>query len=443
MKRPDISRKTLLLMAGAVGIAVLGVKACGTGGDKARYNTEAVDRGNIAQSVSANGQLSPVTLVSVGTQVSGIVRSYSADFNDRVTQGQVLMQLDDSLLRAQIAQSRANLASAEASLSLARNNWQRIQPLAKDGFASVQEVDQARQALQDATARVAQTRAVVQRDEVNLGYAVIRSPVSGVVVSRAVDVGQTVAASFQTPELYKIAQDLREMNIDAYFTESDIGDIHVGQRARFRVDAYPNQSFHGEVKQVRLNPKTEQNVVTYDVVIAVDNSEEKLLPGMTAYVNIDTQQRRDVLRVPTAALRFRPPEDAKIIDDGGTDAAQAAGRGEAGAGAGAAGRGAERGERGAGGGAGMAGGNGDAQAQAGEGRRRGGAGGGRNRNTGKVWVLADGGLKAIPVRLGITDRRYTEITGGDLKAGDKVVIEQILDGEKEGPKQGMQFRMAP
>lgn len=414
MKRPDFSRKTWLLLAGAAGIVLIGFKACSGSGNQLKYNTEAVDRGNISQSVSANGQLSPVTLVSVGTQVSGIVRSYSADFNDRVTQGQVLMQLDDSLLQAQITQSRANLASAQASLTLAGNNWRRIQPLAKEGFASIQEVDQARQALQDATAKVSQTRAQVQRDQVNLSYAVIRSPVAGVVVSRAVDVGQTVAASFQTPELYKIAKDLREMNIDAYFTESDIGEIRVGQKARFRVDAYPNQNFHGEVKQLRLNPKTEQNVVTYDVVIAVDNSDEKLLPGMTAYVNIDTQRRQDVLRVPTGALRFRPPEEAKIVDDGTARA-----------------------------GDGKSTGNGDANAQADDGNA-GGEGHGKrrksNRNNGKVWVQVDGGLKAIPVKLGITDRRYTEITGGDLKAGDQVIIEQVLD-EKADLKKGMKFRM--
>ncbi len=408
MKRPDISRKTVLLIAGAVGITLLGFKACSGDNSKLKYNTEAVDRGDIAQSVSANGQLSPVTLVSVGTQVSGIVRSYSADFNDRVSAGQVLMQLDDALLQAQITQSRANLASAEAALTLARNNWGRIQPLAHEGFASIQEVDQARQALQDATARVSQTKAQVQRDQVNLGYAVIRSPVAGVVVSRAVDVGQTVAASFQTPELYKIAKDLREMVIDAYFTESDIGEIQVGQKARFRVDAYPNRSFHGMVKQLRLNPKTEQNVVTYDVVIAVDNSDEKLLPGMTAYVNIDTRHSHDVLRVPTGALRFHPPEEAKIVDDG--SAAKAA----------AEKKNAQADNAGGG---------------EGQGKRR-----NRNRNTGKVWVQVSGGLKAIPVKLGITDRRYTEITGGELKAGDEVIVEQVIS-EQDEMKKGMKFRM--
>ncbi len=239
-----------------------------------------------------------------------------------------------------------------------------------------------------------QTRAQVQRDQVNLGYSVIRSPVSGVVVLRAVDVGQTVAASFQTPELYKIAKDLREMVIDAYFTESDIGDIRVGQAARFRVDAFPNRSFDGVVKQVRLNPKTEQNVVTYAVVVAVDNVDESLLPGMTAYVSINTQEKQNVLRVPTAALRFRPPEDAKLADVATSEKPADATRSK---------------NRGA-------------------------------RQSGKVWINGSDGLRAVPVKLGITDRRFTEIVGGALKVGDAVVIEQELSQE-EIAKKGMKFRM--
>lgn len=375
----------------------IGLKACGGGDDGLRYRSEAVDRGDISQRVAANGQLSPVTLVSVGTQVSGIVRSYSADFNDRVEAGQILMQLDDDLLQAQLTQSRANLTSAQASLALAQSNWSRIQPLAKEGFASSQELDQSRQALREAEARVAQTRAQVQRDQVNLSYSVIRSPVSGVVVLRAVDVGQTVAASFQTPELYKIAKDLREMVIDAYFTESDIGDIRVGQAAQFRVDAYPNRNFDGEVKQVRLNPKTEQNVVTYAVVIAVENPDQILLPGMTAYVTINTQSKKNVLRVPTAALRFRPPENAKLVPQDNAEQVKAA----------------------------------DTKPSP---KARG------TRQQGKVWIHTPEGLKAVRVRLGITDRQYTEITGGALTVGDKVVIEQALSSE-EIAKKGMKFRM--
>ncbi len=397
------ARRRWALIVGAVAIvAGIGLKACGGSDNGIQYRSEKADRGDIAQSVAANGQLSPVTLVSVGTQVSGIVRSYSADFNDRVEAGQVLMRLDDAILQAQLTQSRANQNSAEASLALARSNWARIQPLAKDGFASSQEVDQSRQALREAEARVTQTRAQVQRDQVNLGYSVIRSPVSGVVVLRTVDVGQTVAASFQTPELYKIAKDLREMVIDAYFTESDIGDIRVGQAAKFRVDAFPNRNFDGVVKQVRLNPKTEQNVVTYDVVVAVANPDEVLLPGMTAYVSINTREKQNVLRVPTAALRFRPPEGAKLADaatsEKSADKSTAAG---------------STGTRG---------------------KNRGA------RQSGKVWINSKDGLRAVPVKLGITDRRFTEIVGGALKAGDEVVIEQALS-EEEIAKKGMKFRM--
>lgn len=403
MKLPAFSRTVWLLLAGSLIAAGLILRSCGSAGDDLRYRSEKADRGSIAQSVSANGQLSPVTLVSVGTQVSGIVRAYTADFNDHVDAGQVLMQLDDSLLRAQLSQSRANLASAEATLALARANWARIQPLAKDGYASTQELDQSRQALRDGEARVAQARGVVQRDNVNLSYAVIRSPVSGVVVSRAVDVGQTVTASFQTPELYKIARDLSEMVIDAYFTESDIGEIRVGQPARFRVDAFPNRSFDGVVKQIRLNPKTEQNVVTYDVVVAVSNPDNVLLPGMTAYVRIDTQKHDDVLRVPTAALRFRPPENARVVETGADGKTASAAAGSSGA--------------------------------SGEGKRPRG-----RRQSGQVWIDSKDGLRAIPVKLGLSDRQYTEITGGNLKAGDAVVVEQILSAGEEA-KKGMKFRM--
>lgn len=391
-------RRWALITSAAIVVFGIGLKACGSSDNGIQYRSEKADRGDIAQSVAANGQLSPVTLVSVGTQVSGIVRSYSADFNDRVEAGQVLMRLDDAILQAQLTQSRANQNSAEASLALARSNWARIQPLAKDGFASSQEVDQSRQALREAEARVTQTRAQVQRDQVNLSYSVIRSPVSGVVVLRAVDVGQTVAASFQTPELYKIAKDLREMVIDAYFTESDIGDIRVGQAAKFRVDAFPNRNFDGVVKQVRLNPKTEQNVVTYAVVVAVNNADESLLPGMTAYVSINTREKQNVLRVPTAALRFRPPEDAKLA---ATPTAEKSA---------------------------------DASSTAARGKNRGA------RQSGKVWISSSDGLRAVPVKLGITDRRFTEIVGGALKAGDEVVIEQELSQE-EIAKKGMKFRM--
>ncbi|MDP2229016.1 MAG: efflux RND transporter periplasmic adaptor subunit [Moraxellaceae bacterium] len=470
----------------------------------ARFRTEAIDRGDISQRVSANGTLNPVTLVSVGTQVSGTITALYADFNDRVQQGQVLMQLDDALLRASLQQSEASLASAQSALRLAQSDIDRIAPLAKDGFVSQQELDKTQQAFRDAQARLVQARSQVARDRANLGYSVIRSPVSGVVVLRAVDAGQTVAASFNTPELFKIAKDLREMQIDAYFAEADIGQIRVGQKVSFRVDAFSGQRFQGAVKQIRLNPKTEQNVVTYNVVVAVENPEEKLLPGMTAYVDIGVQERRDVLRVPNAALRFKPSDESLVLPapeekpaaartsalggfflsaavaaDG--DAVrgergprrelseeeraawrarreQAAAQGEpsavasapaatgsasvmAPAGAAPASGSADRGVEGA------------AQESEGRGGRRGSArdgGGGMQGGmqggaggVGRVHVLRDGKLQVVKVRIGITDRRYTELTGDEFKAGDLVVVEELVgkDAQANAQSRGMRFGM--
>ncbi|HEX6590541.1 MAG TPA: efflux RND transporter periplasmic adaptor subunit [Moraxellaceae bacterium] len=304
--------RVIVAAAAALLIAVVFVACRGKGDELLRYRTEAIDRGDITQTVSANGTLNPVTLVSVGTQVSGTVKKLFADFNDRVEQGQVLVMLDDALLKAQLTQDSANLAAAENALKVARSNLQRVRDLNKEGFVSQQELDTAEQAAQDALAKVTQLKAAVDKDHANIGYSIIRSPVSGVVVSRSVDEGQTVAASFNTPELFKIAKDLREMQIDAYFAEADIGQIKVGQKVKFRVDAFTGQRFTGTVKQIRLNPKTDSNVVTYDVVIAVANPDEKLLPGMTAYVDIGVQQRHDVLRVPNAALRFKPTDDSAV-----------------------------------------------------------------------------------------------------------------------------------
>ncbi len=393
----------------------------------ARFVTEAVDRGALAQSVSANGTLNPVTLVSVGTQVSGTITAIHADFNDRVAEGQVLMQLDDALLRAALAQSEANFASAQSALRLAKSDLERLAPLVQEGFVSQQERDKAEQAVRDAEARVTQARAQVEKDRTNLAYAVIRSPVSGVVVLRAVDAGQTVAASFNTPELFKIAKDLREMQIDAYFAEADIGQINVGLPVSFRVDAFQGQRFSGKVKQIRLNPKTESNVVTYNVVVAVENPDEKLLPGMTAYVDIRVQEKPDVLRVPSAALRFKPADETLVV------AAE-----EAATPARSNGNGAAAGESRNGAANGNGSGNGSADGEARRPRRSAAGGGGR------VLVLRDGRLHEVRVKTGITDRRHTEITGGELKAGDRVVVEELSDAALKagGPQpRGLRFGM--
>jgi len=273
-----------------------------------RYSTVTLSRGPIAQIVSANGALNPVRLVSVGSQVSGIVHKLYVDFNDRVKAGQILLELDPSLTEAQLQQSEASVLSAEASLDLARSNEGRTRTLFAQEFVSKQELDQAVQALKLAQAQLAVSKAQAQRDRTNRVNTVIRSPISGVVVSREVDLGQTVAASFQAPVLFKIAQDLSKMQIDSSYSEADVGKIRVGQLATFRVDAFSDREFQGTVRQVRLNPTTQQNVVTYNVVIAVNNAELLLMPGMTAYVSINTAQREDALLIPNAALRFRPVE---------------------------------------------------------------------------------------------------------------------------------------
>lgn len=378
----------LLVLAG--GIALFFWVDSGSQKAEARFRTQAVERGELTQQASANGTLNPVSLVNVGTQVSGTVVKWYADFNDQVKEGQKLLELDPSLLEAQLKQSEASLASARSKLKLEEANAARARELFKLEYISRQEFDVSTQSLEAARAQVAQVSALVEKDRTNLGNSVIRSPVSGVVVSREVDVGQTVAASFQTPTLFKIAQDLAKMQINSSYAEADIGSLKEGQKATFRVDAFPNRNFRGVVKQVRLNPTTVQNVVTYDVVIAVDNPDQILMPGMTAYVNIMVAQRKDALLVPNAALRFRPADTAKPAEKvraPGSDV-------------GKSGEGRREGHK-----------------EGREGRERG------QGRSGTVHVLANGQPKAVKVETGITDNRMTEITGGELKEGDMVIIE--------------------
>lgn len=270
------------------------------------YKTEQAERGGVIQTVSANGTLNPVILVNVGTQVSGTVKHLYADYNDHVKAGQVLAELDPALFRAQVGQSEANLANAKATLALDTANEARSMALYKQGYVARQDLDTAIQAKQSAQAQVDLALAQLARDRTNLNYSIIRSPVSGVVIDRQIDVGQTVAASFQTPVLFRIAQDLRNMQIDSSYAEADIGHVRVGQQVHFTVDAFPGRSFDGKVSQVRLNATVQQNVVTYDVVVSVDNPEQILKPGMTAYVNIVIAQQKEVLLVPNAAFRFKP-----------------------------------------------------------------------------------------------------------------------------------------
>ena len=354
-----------------------------------RYRLQVVDKGDLTQTVSANGTLNPVVLVNVGTQVSGTVTKLFVDFNDKVEKGQPLLELDQSLLAAQARQSAANVGNISATLDLARANESRMKTLFEQEYVSRQEYDQAVQARKSAEAQFAQSRAAADKDKVNLNYTVIRSPVSGIVVDRVVDLGQTVAASYQTPTLIKIAQDLSEMRIDSSFAEADIGKIQLGQKVRFTVDAFPDRNFTGEVQQIRLNPTTTQNVVTYNVRVSLENPDHILLPGMTAYVSIGVAQRKDVLLVPNAALRFKVSESDEAGDKSADKPAQAGG-------------------------------------PARNGTRNGGEGRGRDKKkegaSGRVYVVEGRSVRPVQVQIGITDNRNTEIVGGDLKPGDTVVV---------------------
>jgi HlyD family secretion protein len=375
-----------------------------------QYRTQVVEKGDVSQTVSANGTINPVTLVSVGTQVSGTVKKLYVDFNSKVKKGQILLELDDSLLAAQLHQSEANLESAKASLDLATANEKRTRDLFALEYVAQQDLDTAVQAKKSAEAQLASARAQMQKDRANLSYSVIRSPVSGVVVDREVDVGQTVAASLQTPTLFKIAQDLSKMQIDSNFAEADIGGIRVGQKVRFTVDAFADRRFQGEVKQIRLNPTTVSNVVTYDVVVNVNNPEKILLPGMTAYVNIAVAERKDVLLVPNAALRYKPAEiDIQKLPSNPSTAPNP---------------GKNPGKD--------------------SGSRSGGSPGGKDKRdtyAGNVYVLENGKLKPVSVTLGITDNRYTEIAGGQLKEGDQIAIGEEQSTDKSTSSGGRPMRL--
>jgi HlyD family secretion protein len=311
-----------ILVLAAVGISA-GAYYLRTSRPEPQVTTMPLSRGDIIDSVKATGTLQPVTTVQVGTQVSGTVMEMNADFNDFVKKGQVIARLDPSLLETTLAQREASLINAEAnlerqkvSLEDARTKLKRAQELAARNLVPRTDLEtaqvQAKQAeaqLRSSEAQVTQARADVNTAKVNIGHTVITAPIDGIVISRNVDEGQTVAASMNAPLLYLLAADLTKMQVTAAIDEADVGKIRPGQRVPFRVDAYQNEEFFGTVEQVRLQPATVQNVVTYSTVINVDNPQYKLKPGMTANVSIEIARADDVLRVPNAALRFRPTED--------------------------------------------------------------------------------------------------------------------------------------
>ena len=365
------------------------------------YRLQPITQGEVVQTVSANGTLNPVTLINVGAQVSGRVNKLFVDFNDHVEKNQILLTLEPELFNAQIGQSQGNVRNAQATVELAIANEARMRALFTQDYASKQDLDQTIQALKSSKAQLETARGQLLRDHTNLSYSIIRSPVSGVVVDRVVDVGQTVAASFQTPTLIKIAQDLSKMQIDTSFAEADIGNIKVGQKAKFSVDAFQSRTFEGTVKQLRLNPTVITNVVTYNVVISVDNTEKILLPGMTAYVNIMITKHDNVMLTPNAALRFKPKQDDSQASSGSS--ADAKNHGQHG------------------------------------GKKKPGQ---EDLSSGKVYVIRDGKLTPIRISLGISDGRFTEFTSKDIKLNDQVIVGENQANDTNSPSaSSMKFRM--
>ncbi|MBK8317536.1 MAG: efflux RND transporter periplasmic adaptor subunit [Betaproteobacteria bacterium] len=411
MKRIGKILLGVTVIAGLIGGGIWYSKQRAAQNPEQRYKLLTLEKGDVTQTVSANGTLNPVVLVSVGTQVSGTVKKLYVDFNDHVKKGQALLELDDALVSATERQSAASVANAQATLELAQANEARIRQLFAQEYVSKQEFDQSRQALKSARAQLALARAQNDRDQANLNFTVIRSPVDGVVIDRVVDLGQTVAASFQTPVLIKIAQDLSEMRIDTSFAEADIGSLREGQKAKFTVDAFPSRNFIGDVQQIRLNPTNQQNVVTYNVRINVANPEQVLLPGMTAYVNIAVAQHNDVLMVPNAALRFKPADAAEKKPENGQKPASTAAT-SAGDGGSTAGKGSsdKKGKK-------------------------------RDGQSGTVYVLLGEEIRPVSVQLGITDNRNTEIVGGDLKVGDRVITGENNNGNASGKPSSVGMRM--
>ncbi len=273
--------------------------------DKGEFVTLAINRGDLRQVVTATGEINPVNTVSVGSQVSGTIDELYVDYNSKVKKGDLLLTIEPSVLQASVDEAKASLLAAESQRNYAKSEYERNKMLYKDDYIPRAELEQSQTAYEQAEQSVARAQSQYERAVTNLGYATITSPVDGTVISRKVDKGQTVAASFQTPDLFEIAEDLTSMQIETSVSEADIGVIKEGQPVTFTVDAYPTQTFEGVVRQIRLSPTTTSNVVVYTVVIDVDNSDLRLMPGMTAFVTIIVSEKHDIWKVQNAALLLR------------------------------------------------------------------------------------------------------------------------------------------
>lgn len=383
MKKLKISKVWIAMTV----VVIIAVAAWALSGEKEKeeinFKQEKVSLQTLQNSVTATGTIEAVTSVTVGTQVSGIVNKLYVDYNSQVKKGQVIAELDKTNLLSELNTAKANMASAQSQLNYQNANMKRYQTLYKKGLVSADDYENALLTYRQAKEQVATAKEQVQRAQTNLGYATITSPIDGTVISKSVEEGQTVAASFNTPELFTIAKDLTNMQVVADVDEADIGAVKEGDRVTFTVDAYPDDTFEGTVKQVRLQATTTNNVVTYEVVISAQNADLKLKPGLTANVTIYTQERTGVLAVANKALRFTPTKetvgkDMKIVDCKGKN---------------------------------------------------------------KVWTLDGKTLTAHPVSIGQTDGMHTEITKG-LKAGQQIVTEIVVntpedDSEDQQQSQGL------
>jgi len=373
-----------------------------------KYRTDKVTRGDVVVQVRATGTINPDTTVDVGSQVSGMIARLFVDFNSVVRKGQVVAIIDSTFLFASEKQAEANVERAQAEISQDKNNYDRTKELFDKQLASQADLDAATATYEAAVASKKQAQASLDQARVNLTYAVIRAPIDGVVISRDVDVGQTVAASLQAPKLFQIANDLKRMQVQASVDEADIGQIKGGQQVTFTVDAYPEEQFQGIVSQIRLQPVTVQNVVTYTVIIEVQNPELKLRPGMTATVSILVDKRENVLRVPSLALRFQPPQDVlEKLRTKKQEDSTAAGKDMKPATNQAApdtGRSWHRKQ--------------DVSSTGGPQQP-----GEKRRQRTRVWILENGKtLKPISVIAGLNDNRYAEIKSDELKEGDDIVL---------------------
>ena len=367
-----MKNKKVWMGIGAVVVIALVVWMCSGGKkeQKAEFSTAKVEKQNINTSITATGTIEPVTSVTVGTQVSGIVSKLYVDYNSIVKKGQIIAELDKTNLISELNRAKADLSSAQSTLNYETANYNRYKTLFDKGLISANDYENARLSFDKAQQTVRSSRENVQKAQTNLGYATITSPIDGVVLSKSVEEGQTVAASFNTPELFTIAQDLTDMRVIADIDEADIGGVKEGQRVSFTVDAYPDDKFEGQVTQVRQQATTESNVVTYEVVISAPNNDLKLKPGLTANVTIYTLEKNDVLAAPAKALRFMPTE--ALLSEGQSIE--------------------------------------DVEAPT------------------KVWTLEGNVFKAHPVQVGTTNGMLTEIVSG-INEGTEVLVDFTLSGD--------------